>query len=51
LLNTYVSIQVVSYVDVLRGKVELGQRVAVIGAGGIGFDICEYITHTGKSPR
>ena len=36
---------VLSYVDVLaRGK-EVGQRVAVIGAGGIGFDVAEYLTH------
>ncbi|MCC5812555.1 MAG: NADPH-dependent 2,4-dienoyl-CoA reductase [Ectothiorhodospiraceae bacterium] len=36
---------VVSYVDVLEGGVEPGRRVAVIGAGGIGFDVCEFLTH------
>ncbi|CAK4766061.1 unnamed protein product [Aphanomyces euteiches] len=42
--------KVVSYVDVLNGKVQLGKRVAIIGAGGIGFDVAEFATHTGKSP-
>lgn len=32
-----------SYVDVLRGQAEVGRRVAVIGAGGIGFDVSEYL--------
>ena len=40
---------VLSYIDVLRGKAEVGQKVAVIGAGGIGFDIAEYLV-TGDSP-
>lgn len=39
--------KVVSYVDVLRHKVEVGQKVAVIGAGGIGFDVSEYLVHNG----
>ena len=33
---------VLSYVDVLAGSAEVGQRVAVIGAGGIGFDVAEF---------
>ena len=37
--------EVVSYVDVLSGKVEVGQRVAIVGAGGIGFDVADYLTH------
>jgi 2,4-dienoyl-CoA reductase (NADPH2) len=41
---------VVSYIDVLRDKVAVGQKVAVIGAGGIGFDVAEYLTHEGTSP-
>ena len=40
---------VLSYFDVLRGKMPVGKRVAVIGAGGIGFDIAEYLV-TGDSP-
>ena len=40
---------VVSYVDVLRGNVDVGKRVAVMGAGGIGFDVSEFITHVGVS--
>jgi len=40
---------VVSYIDVLRGRVAVGPRVAVIGAGGIGFDVAEFLT-TGDSP-
>jgi len=41
---------VLSYVDVLAGKAPVGDRVAVIGAGGIGFDVAEYLTHQGTSP-
>ncbi len=37
--------KVVSYVDVLMGRVEIGKRVAIIGAGGIGFDVAEFLTH------
>ena len=40
---------VVSYIDVLRGA-KLGHRVAVIGAGGIGFDVAEALVHAGDSP-
>jgi len=36
---------VVSYVDVLSRKASVGQRVAVIGAGGIGFDVAEFVAH------
>ncbi len=39
--------KVLSYVDVLRGQANVGARVAIIGAGGIGFDIAEYLTHDG----
>ncbi len=35
--------KVMSYVDVLRDHKPVGKRVAVIGAGGIGFDIAEYL--------
>jgi 2,4-dienoyl-CoA reductase (NADPH2) len=34
---------VLSYIDVLRHHKPVGQRVAVIGAGGIGFDVAEYL--------
>ncbi len=40
--------EVLSYLDVLKRKVEPGKRVAIIGAGGIGFDVAEYLTHTKK---
>ncbi|MGB1334004.1 MAG: FAD-dependent oxidoreductase [Porticoccaceae bacterium] len=40
---------VLSYIDVILHKKPLGKRVAIIGAGGIGFDTAEYITHSGKS--
>jgi 2,4-dienoyl-CoA reductase (NADPH2) len=36
---------VLSYVDVLRHKKTVGKRVAIVGAGGIGFDVAEYVTH------
>jgi len=38
---------VVSYLDVLLGKVQAAERVAVIGAGGIGFDVAEFLVHDG----
>jgi 2,4-dienoyl-CoA reductase (NADPH2) len=41
--------KVLSYIDVLRHKKEVGQKVAIIGAGGIGFDVAEYLTHHGPS--
>jgi len=40
---------VLSYVDVLRSKAQVGKRVAVIGAGGIGFDVSEFLVHEGVS--
>ncbi len=40
---------VVSYVDILTGREIAGARVAVVGAGGIGFDVAEYLTHEGES--
>ncbi|MCC6008771.1 MAG: NADPH-dependent 2,4-dienoyl-CoA reductase [Rhodobacteraceae bacterium] len=41
---------VASYADVLRGRVRPGPRVAVVGAGGIGFDVAEFLVHEGESP-
>lgn len=40
--------KVLSYLDVMQGA-EVGQKVAVIGAGGIGFDISEYLIHQGEA--
>ena len=40
---------VLSYIEVLTGA-PVGRRVAVIGAGGIGFDVAEYLVQTGVSP-
>ncbi|WMS88014.1 NADPH-dependent 2,4-dienoyl-CoA reductase [Pleionea litopenaei] len=41
--------KVLTYLDVILNKAPVGQKVAVIGAGGIGFDISEYLTHSGES--
>ena len=41
--------KVLSYIDVLKHKKPVGKRVAVIGAGGIGFDVSEYLSHKGES--
>ncbi len=41
---------VASYIDILTGRKMAGDRVAIIGAGGIGFDVAEYLTHEGESP-
>ncbi len=38
-----------TYIDVIQGKAEVGRRVAIMGAGGIGFDVAELISHKGKS--
>ncbi len=43
--------KVLSYIDVLSKEKEVGQKVAIIGAGGIGFDMAEFLaTERGKSP-
>jgi 2,4-dienoyl-CoA reductase (NADPH2) len=41
---------VVSYVDVLRGVAKVGARVAIIGAGGIGFDVAQFLVEEAPSP-
>ncbi|WP_333661812.1 NADPH-dependent 2,4-dienoyl-CoA reductase [Acinetobacter sp.] len=41
--------KVLSYIQVLKERVPVGQRVAIIGAGGIGFDTAEYLSHEGES--
>ena len=41
--------KVLSYLQVLKERAPVGQRVAIIGAGGIGFDTAEYLTHEGES--
>ncbi|MFC9537172.1 FAD-dependent oxidoreductase [Streptomyces sp. NPDC056975] len=38
---------VVGYLDVLRDGAPVGERVAIVGAGGIGFDVAEYLTDSG----
>ncbi len=39
-------VNIVSYLDVLKNKAFVGKRVAVVGAGGIGFDIAEFLSHS-----
>lgn len=41
--------KVISYLDAILQRKPVGPRVAVIGAGGIGFDVSEFITHDGES--
>jgi len=41
--------KVVSYIDVILGKKQVGRRVAIMGAGGIGFDVAELVSHEGSS--
>ncbi len=41
--------KVVTYLQVLRDHVPVGQKVAIMGAGGIGFDVAEYLTQNGPS--
>jgi len=42
--------KVLGYLEVLQGKCPVGQTVALIGAGGIGFDTAEFLLHSGVSP-
>ncbi|WP_354643079.1 NADPH-dependent 2,4-dienoyl-CoA reductase [Kitasatospora camelliae] len=39
---------VLGYLDVLRDGAEVGDRVAILGAGGIGFDVAEFLTDPGE---
>jgi len=41
--------KVLGYLDVLTAKKPVGKKVAVIGAGGIGFDVSEYLSHEGEA--
>ena len=41
--------KVVSYIDAILGRQAVGQRVAIMGAGGIGFDVAELLSHDGPS--
>ena len=41
--------KVLSYIDVILGKQPVGRRVAIMGAGGIGFDVAELVSHEGRS--
>lgn len=41
---------VLSYLDVLQKKAPVGKRVAIMGAGGIGFDVGEYLLHDPAHP-
>ena len=41
--------KVLSYLDVLKHGAVVGQKVAIIGAGGIGFDTAEFLSHVGES--
>ena len=42
--------KVLDYEDVLKHKKKVGEKVVIIGAGGIGFDVAEYLSHEGESP-
>lgn len=42
--------KVLSYLEVVQEQAPVGQRVAIIGAGGIGFDVAEYLAHEGTPP-
>ncbi len=43
--------KVLSYVDVLAGGCVVGDAVAIIGAGGIGFDVAEFLAHREGAPK
>ncbi|NDG38994.1 MAG: NADPH-dependent 2,4-dienoyl-CoA reductase [Betaproteobacteria bacterium] len=41
--------KVVPYLDAILGRKPIGRRVAILGAGGIGFDVAELVSHAGVS--
>ncbi|MCX7273409.1 MAG: NADPH-dependent 2,4-dienoyl-CoA reductase [Burkholderiales bacterium] len=41
--------KVVGYIDAILGRKPIGSRVAIMGAGGIGFDVAELVSHAGPS--
>jgi 2,4-dienoyl-CoA reductase (NADPH2) len=41
--------KVVPYIDAILGRKPIGRKVAIMGAGGIGFDVAELVTHAGTS--
>jgi 2,4-dienoyl-CoA reductase (NADPH2) len=43
--------RVLGYIDVLERKAPVGPRVAIVGAGGIGFDVAEFLGHPPHDPR
>ncbi|MGD2030998.1 MAG: NADPH-dependent 2,4-dienoyl-CoA reductase [Gammaproteobacteria bacterium] len=43
--------KVVSYVDILTGRATAGRIVAIVGAGGIGFDVAEFLSHRNGGPE
>lgn len=42
--------KVLSYLDVLQGNALVGKKVAIVGAGGIGFDMAEFLSEVAPSP-
>ena len=42
--------KVLTYIEVLKEKKPVGNKVAIIGAGGIGFDTAEYLSHGKETP-
>lgn len=43
--------KVINYIDALKGKKTIGNKVAIIGAGGIGFDVAEFLLENHKAPH
>jgi len=41
--------KVVGYLDILEGRVSVGKKVAILGAGGIGFDVATFLAQEGTS--
>ncbi len=41
--------KVARYIDIIEGRREAGRRVAIVGAGGIGFDVAELLSHGASS--
>jgi len=41
--------KVARYIDIIEGRREAGRKVAIVGAGGIGFDVAELLSHGGAA--
>lgn len=49
--KTFSNLKVISYIQLLKKQISIGKKVAVIGAGGIGFDVSKFLLHQMQHPE